>query len=147
ALAVFLSAMNAGTVEARDSAQLETGLLIFDRGQVLVQVEVADTPETRALGLMHRDELAADSGMLFVFPEEKIHGVWMKNTHIPLDIIFLSAEGEIVSWLQNVPPCVVEDCEIYRSAAPSRYMLEVNAGFIKHWSIRQDDKVSIVAQH
>lgn len=143
AAALFLSAANAGCEEVWNPQRLEKGRLVFERRQVFVQVEIADTAEERAVGLMHREELAADAGMLFVFADEKIRGVWMKNTHIPLDILFISTSGEIVSWLEHVVPCVSDDCEVYYSAAPAGYMLEVNAGFVAHWSIEQGDKVSV----
>ena len=140
---LFLSVTNAVSKEEQNSQRLETGQLIFERRQVSVRVEIADTAEERAQGLMHRQELAADAGMLFVFAGEAIRGVWMKNTPIPLDILFISTAGEIVSWLQHVSPCVVDDCEVYYSEVPAGYMLEVNAGFIAHWSIRRGDKVSV----
>ena len=143
---LLLSVTNATGKEEQNSQRLETGRLVFERRQIAVQVEIANTAQKRAQGLMHRQELAADAGMLFVFAGEAIRGVWMKNTPIPLDILFISTAGEIVSWLQHVQPCVDDDCEVYYSAVPAAYMLEVNAGFIAHWSIKQGDKVFLVVR-
>ena len=146
AFCLILVTIGEGCKDAPNIERLATGQLNFERSQIVVQVEIADTEKKRAQGLMHRQELADDAGMLFVFAGEAIRGVWMKNTHIPLDILFLSAKGEIVSWLQHVSPCVADDCEVYHSAVPAGYMLEVNAGFIAHWSIRLGDKVSVFIQ-
>ncbi|PKM13469.1 MAG: hypothetical protein CVV13_01455 [Gammaproteobacteria bacterium HGW-Gammaproteobacteria-3] len=121
--------------------------LLFERQGIRLQVEVADTEKAWARGLMQREELAADAGMLFVFPDDAVRGVWMKNTLIPLDILFISATGEVVSWLQHVPPCVSDDCEAYYSSKPVRYMLEVNAGFIRRASIRRGDKIIVEPLH
>ena len=125
-----------------NKARPEQAQLLFDRAQANIRVEVVDTPEERAKGLMNREELAAGSGMLFVFPDDKVRGVWMKNTLIPLDILFMSADGRVLSLLQRVPPCKADDCDVYYSAAPARYMLEVNAGFIDHWAIEPGDKIT-----
>lgn len=145
-LGLLLLATDAVSEEIQNTERSELAQLVFDRLRHAIRVEIADTAEERARGLMYRKDLAADSGMLFVFPEEKIHGVWMKNTLIPLDILFMSAEGRVVSSLKNVLPCKVDACDIYRSEGPSRYMLEVNAGFIDHWAIQQGDKISVFVQ-
>ncbi|MGR9051628.1 MAG: DUF192 domain-containing protein [Gammaproteobacteria bacterium] len=123
---------------------LDQGTLIFDRRQIAIRVEIADTANERARGLMYRTRLAPDAGMLFVFSGQAVRGVWMKNTLLPLDILFLSSAGKIVSWLKNVPPCVTDPCEVYHSAGPVSYMLEVNAGAIDRWALRPGDKVSLL---
>ena len=83
---------------------------------------------------MYRTSLEENHGMLFVFEEEKQRIFWMKNTQIPLDIIFVEADGIIVDIKENFEPCVVDDCEKYNSQ-PALYALEVNAGFVAEHGI------------
>ncbi|MGY6275964.1 DUF192 domain-containing protein [Methylomonas sp. MgM2] len=98
-----------------------------------IKVEIADTHQRRKTGLMHRPSLPENSGMLFVYQDSAIRGVWMKNTLIPLDVLFLSDNGKVVSMLHNLQPCGKEPCPISVSTENARYMLEVTAGSIdKH---------------
>lgn len=108
------------------------GVVTFAKGYRL-DVEIADTTPLREYGLMHREHLQDNQGMLFVYPDQALRGVWMKNTLLSLDILFLSTDGMILSMLRNLLPCRQEPCPIYTSVVPARYMLEVNSGFIaKH---------------
>jgi uncharacterized membrane protein (UPF0127 family) len=92
-------------------------------------VEIADDEEERARGLMFRDQLAADHGMLFIHEQEGPQSYWMKNTRIPLDILYFDNARKLVSQQRNVPPCTLGDgCPPYPSDAPARYVLELNAG-------------------
>ena len=91
-------------------------------------VEVADTEEERAQGLMFRENLPENAGMWFVFPEPGIYAFWMKNTLIPLDVLYFDEEGKFVS-VQTMNPCEHDPCKTYPSARPAKYALEVNAGF------------------
>ena len=92
-------------------------------------VEVADNEAERARGLMFRDELPAGHGMLFIHEEEAPLAYWMKNTRIPLDILFFDHERRLVSQQRDVPPCDLGDrCPPYPSDAPAIYVLELNAG-------------------
>lgn len=92
-------------------------------------VEVATTEAERARGLMFRDELPAGHGMLFIHEEEGPLAYWMKNTRIPLDILFFDRARHLVSQQRNVPPCDLGDaCPPYPSDAPAIYVLELNAG-------------------
>jgi hypothetical protein len=93
---------------------------------VRVHVEVVSTPEQRARGLMYRKELAADAGMLFLFPEEEVLRFWMKNTLIPLDMIFIDASRRVVGVVANAKPLSTRGVGV---EAPSKYVLEVNGGF------------------
>ena len=93
-------------------------------------LEVADSPEERAVGLMGRQSLAQDIGMLFVFESEHILGFWMKNTLIPLDIIFINDDLTVVD-VQTMRPeheIAPEPLPTYQSAAPALYAIEVNEG-------------------
>jgi uncharacterized membrane protein (UPF0127 family) len=92
-------------------------------------VEIADTDAERARGLMFRDEMPAGNGMLFVHDREEPQAYWMKNTHIPLDILYFDTGRRLVSQQRDVPPCSLGDaCPAYPSVAPARYVLELNAG-------------------
>ncbi len=92
------------------------------------QVEIADSREKQALGLMFRDSMAQDHGMLFIFANEAPRSFWMKNTRIPLDIIYFNSALELVSIAANTRPCRVAQCPGYPSKGPARYVLELNAG-------------------
>lgn len=92
-------------------------------------VEIADTDAARARGLMFRDELAAGSGMLFIHDREAPQAYWMKNTRIPLDILYFDSGLRLVSQQRDVPPCTGgTGCPAYPSRVPARYVLELNAG-------------------
>jgi uncharacterized membrane protein (UPF0127 family) len=82
-----------------------------------------------ARGLMFRDEMPSGNGMLFVHDREEPQAYWMKNTHIPLDILYFDTGRRLVSQQRDVPPCSLGDaCPAYPSVAPARYVLELNAG-------------------
>ena len=92
-------------------------------------VEIADDDAERERGLMFRDELAADRGMLFIHDRQEPQSYWMKNTRIPLDILYFDNARKLVSQQRDVPPCTLGDaCPPYPSDAPARYVLELNAG-------------------
>ena len=92
------------------------------------QVEIADEREEQAMGLMFRTELPDDTGMLFIFPSEAPRSFWMKNTRIPLDIMYFSSDLELISVAENARPCRADPCPGYPSEGPARYVLELNAG-------------------
>lgn len=92
-------------------------------------VEIADDDAERARGLMFRDTMPVDQGMLFIHEREQPQAYWMKNTRIALDILYFDAARRLVSQQRDVPPCTLGDrCPPYPSAAPARYVLELNAG-------------------
>jgi uncharacterized protein len=91
-------------------------------------VELAETSEKHALGLMFRDSMADDHGMLFLFPTESRRTFWMRNTRIPLDILYFDANLRLVSVAADTPPCRTQRCPTYLSAGPAKYVLELNAG-------------------
>ena len=93
------------------------------------KVEVADDDAERARGLMYRDAMDAGRGMLFIHDAEEPQAYWMKNTKIPLDILYLDDDRKLVAQQRDVPPCSLGDaCPSYPSDAPARYVLELNAG-------------------
>ncbi|KAA8920212.1 MULTISPECIES: DUF192 domain-containing protein [Xanthomonas] len=93
------------------------------------EVELAQNDATRARGLMFRDQMETDHGMLFIHDREEPQAYWMKNTKIPLDILYFDNQRKLVAQQRDVPPCSAGDaCPPYPSNAPARYVLELNAG-------------------
>ncbi|MET1415374.1 DUF192 domain-containing protein [Roseibium sp. HPY-6] len=103
------------------------------------QVEIAATDRQRSRGLMFREEMAADHGMLFIFESEGDRYFWMKNTPLPLDIIYIAANGAIVSIAADTTPFSEKTIP---SGAPAQYVLELNAGTAAKLGIDVGDKVS-----
>ncbi len=97
-----------------------------------ITVEIVDTPETQMKGLMGRKNLSINKGMLFVFKRLKPRKFWMKNTLISLDIIFIGADGYVLNIAESTTPMSEKG---YRSGGPVRYVVEVRAGFAKHFEI------------
>jgi uncharacterized membrane protein (UPF0127 family) len=92
-------------------------------------VEVANDDAERAQGLMFRDRMEPDRGMLFIHDRQERLAYWMKNTRIPLDILYFDEQRKLVSQQRDVPPCSLGDrCPPYPSTGPARYVLELNAG-------------------
>ncbi len=93
-----------------------------------VDLELAVTPQEVADGLMYRPSLPEKRGMLFIFGVDRYPSFWMKNTLIPLDLIFLDSTGSVVDVVAEVPPCAAEPCPTYSPTKPARAVLEVGAG-------------------
>ncbi len=110
----------------------------------IVTAEIADDDRERTIGLMNRTSLAENAGMIFIFDDEKHRSFWMKNTLIPLDMIFISANGAIVD-ITTMQPCKSFFCESYRSKLPAKYVLEVNAGFAEGHGVKVGDRVELLA--
>ncbi|KFN49139.1 DUF192 domain-containing protein [Arenimonas composti] len=94
---------------------------------VRIAVEIADEHAERQRGLMFRDRLERGTGMVFVHEREQPLAYWMKNTRIPLDILYFDAQRRLVS-VSNAPPCSAERCPPYPARGPAMYVLELNAG-------------------
>jgi len=107
-----------------------------------INLELAITPAERANGLMHRESLGENNGMLFVFEQEGKPRFWMKNTLIPLDIIFIDSENKIVD-IQTAEPCEKEPCKQYFPEKQAKYVLEVNKGFAQKHNIQIGDKIKL----
>ena len=103
---------------------------------VCYAVELAATPENRQRGLQNRAQLAPDKGMLFVFPVSSAYGFWMKETLIPLDMIWMDQNRRIIHIEEHVPPCESSPCPVYEPAEPALYVLEVNAGQVAEKRIK-----------
>jgi uncharacterized protein len=107
-------------------------------------VEIADTPDSRERGLMFRQEMPAEKGMLFIFEDEEVRSFWMKNTYIPLDILYFDEGRRLVSAQLDVPPCGEQErCPPYPSAGPSKYVLELNAGESNNLNLKPGDLLRI----
>jgi uncharacterized membrane protein (UPF0127 family) len=125
AVAVAVGLALAGTARGASSAA-QVVIRTAAGGAIAVQVEVAATPPQRERGLMYRKELARGHGMLFLFPREADHAFWMRNTPLALDIIFIGGDRRIVGIQANTVPYSERRL---RAGRPSRYVLEVSAGF------------------
>jgi uncharacterized protein len=101
-----------------------------------VDVEIARTPAEQERGLMYRRDLAADAGMIFVFPAEAEHAFWMKNTFIPLDMIFIADGGAVVGIVESAEPMTTTPRTVHK---PSRYVLEVNGGWSAAHAVKPGD--------
>lgn len=102
-------------------------------------LEVADTPEVRQRGLMYRQRLEPDHGMVFVFPRERVQVFYMKNTFIPLDMVFVDANGRVVGVVENAAPLTEESRYVQE---PSMYVIELLAGTAKRHGITKGTVVT-----
>ena len=112
------------------------------RGGQRFAVEIVTTDEERARGLMNRTSLPRDRGMLFVFATDEEHSFWMKNTLIPLDMVWLDQGRRVVAFHSNVPPCRVDPCPNYAPGASARYVLELNGGTAAEAGVKVGDLVT-----
>lgn len=135
---VFSSAYAGGEAE---SFAPETEALVIvssDGAQHDFHIEIARTPTEWKYGLMYRNEMPEDHGMLFIFPKEQMRAFWMKNTFIPLDMVFIRADGTIVNIEENSVPL---DLTSRPSKKPSLAVLEINGGVSEKLNIRTGDVV------
>lgn len=134
---------------------IATALLVLsgcDAGEPYVMVEgerfsleIADDNAERAQGLMFREDMPRDHGMLFIFPNERMRSFWMKNTRIPLDIIYLDRNLKVVSISADTPPCRSRTgrCPSYPSEGPAQYVLEINAGRAAELGLEPGDRIDV----
>ena len=120
--------------------------IVSQKNQVCLEnqcfdVELAMTAQERAIGLMYKEHLDLDKGMLFVFSNSARHSFWMKNTLIPLDIIWINKNQEVVYISKNTQPCKSISCPVIRSDQEALYVLEINAGLINQIGLSTGDKV------
>ncbi|MBI4158790.1 DUF192 domain-containing protein [Candidatus Woesearchaeota archaeon] len=110
--------------------------------KVKIRIEVADTGDKRSRGLMFRENICKNCGMLFIFDDLDYISFWMKNTLIPLDIVFIDENFTIVD-IQYAIPCEEDPCRTYDSRGKAKYVLEVNEGFTEENNIKLGDKIEI----
>ena len=105
-------------------------------------VEIADSSKERETGLMNREYLDPDSGMFFVFDKMGVYKFWMKNTLIPLDIIWIDENNKIIFIKENAEPCKVEQCETFGSDEKAKYILEINGGLTDEMGLGVGDEIN-----
>ncbi len=122
------------------SFQKEGELYLLKSGDTLqkIAIEFAESDYERQTGLMYRKSLGENEGMLFVYPSEAMRSFYMKNTYIPLDIIFYNKDSAAVSFQENAKPL---DETSLPSKVPAQFILELNAGKVKEWNIEVGDKI------
>lgn len=120
------------------NAQPQVTIATKDGGELTFQVEVADTPAKRELGLQYRRDLQVDRGMIFLFPVESEHAFWMKNTPIPLDMIFIGRDRKIVGIVEQALPFSTDSRSV---PGASQFVLEINGGLAKRYGIKAGDSV------
>ena len=128
-----------------DRPVFDTAQILIDLGdgrKINVTVEVATTPMQHKYGLMFVTALGDDEGMLFVFKANAIRSFWMKNTLIPLDMLFFDEKGQLVNAVENVPPKTLES---RRSAARARYVLELKGGSVARHGIKSAARLLLPA--
>ena len=106
--------------------------------------EVARTPREQQLGLMHRQTLAKDRCMFFLYEEDGSHRIWMKNCLIALDVVWLREDGTVVETSERTPPCspmLGDDCPTYGGTVPARHFVEFPAGTLARIGLRKGDRL------
>jgi len=119
------------------SASAEMPLIELKAGKQTLTAEVASTDPDRMQGLMHRRMLPENRGMLFVFPSVAYHGMWMKNTFIPLSVAFIDDKGVIIN-IEDMQP---QTQDAHCTKKPARYALEMNQGWFKQKNLKPGTKV------
>lgn len=104
----------------------------------VIDIEVADNNQRRARGLMYRESIPKNAGMLFIFEQEDMQSFWMKNTYIPLDMVFVNNNNQIVTIRHNTTP--LQEWS-YASTKPARYVVEVNAGYCRQNNIEEGNTI------
>ena len=134
AVALFLCAQNNNLENNNNISEICFENKCFD-------VEIADTSEKRERGLMNREYLELNSGMLFLFEEENKYSFWMKNVLISLDIIWIDQNKKVVFIKENAEPCKTEECESFKSDNKALYVLEMNGGLAEKIELNIGDEV------
>jgi uncharacterized membrane protein (UPF0127 family) len=128
--------------ESREEAGPKEPTVAIEREggtKVRVKVELAVTEEERATGLMYREKLDKGTGMLFIFDEPEVHSFWMKNTYIPLDMIFIGSDLGIAGVVENAVPMTLTPRGVGKE---SQYVLEVEGGFCAKYGVRKGMKTT-----
>ncbi|MBI2350979.1 MAG: DUF192 domain-containing protein [Deltaproteobacteria bacterium] len=133
---IFFLSLWMGLLACRSSPRV---IISTKSGKELVlKVEIADTPEKRVLGLQYRSELSDDQGMLFLFPSESVQSFWMKNTPLSLDMIFIGSHRRIVGIIHQAVPFSTESLSV---SSPSQFVLEIKGGLSRRRGIEVGDAV------
>jgi uncharacterized protein len=113
----------------------------LNNSKVKIEIQIANSDFDRELGLMFRKQMDENKGMLFIFPREEKQSFWMRNTFIPLDMIFVNSAKKIVTIHRNTQ--TLSD-QSYPSTAPAQYVLEVNGGYCSKHNINEGDKINFI---
>ena len=122
----------------------ETKFISLFIGDHEFNVEIADTQQKQILGLMYRDSIPDDYGMLFTYHNEDTRSMWMKNCLIHLDLVFLDKNREVVDMYINVPPCKEDPCASYMSRRRAQYVLELRGNRAKELNLKIGDSIFFV---
>jgi len=125
---------------APSQPQFQTGELVIERDSKTIEklsVEIAETNREMEYGLMFRHDMAPDHGMIFLFPYPQHIQMWMKNTFLPLDMVFFSEDRKIVAIAANARP---QDENIIDTGTNAKYVLEINAGLAAKWNLKVGDQ-------
>jgi uncharacterized membrane protein (UPF0127 family) len=129
-------------MKSRDwSFENEASLYLINQSQDTLkqlQIKLADTDYSIQLGMMYREELTEDQGMLFVFEEATPRLFYMKNTEVPLDIIYITTDKRVDSYSLDAQP---KDETLLESKGASQYVLEVKAGMANKWGLKENDLI------
>lgn len=109
-------------------------------------VELALDDEARMRGLMFRDRMDQNRGMLFVFEREEAQAFWMRNTRMPLDILYFDGALRFVSAAAGAPPCTTQTCPSYPSLGPARFVLELNSGHARKLGLAPGDTLTVAPE-
>ena len=114
----------------------------IDNGKKIIKlnIEIADDNQERQKGLMFREKFDDNNGMFFIFDKQNYQTFWMKNTLIPLDIVFIDKDFKIFD-IKNAIPCKADPCALYKSSMPVLYVLEANSNFTARNDIKVGDKI------
>ena len=130
-----------------ESVEFPRGTIMVD--DIVLEVQIADTPPRWVRGLMFQDQLPFDQGMIFVYNEPGIHSLWMINMQFSLDMMWFDENGSIVHIEEDISPCKtateIMACQSIVPSGDSLYILEVTAGFIDEFNITKDSKLSIIS--
>lgn len=133
---------SAETVDAGPQPMRLPVAIATDEGDVTFQAEIADTPDERQKGLMFREQMEDEHGMLFLFPDERQRSFWMKNTYIPLDMIFIRADRTILGIVENAEPRTMNSRSV---PGASQFVLEINGGLAKQRGLAAGQEVRFIA--
>lgn len=120
-----------------------TGPRVVLPSRAVYRVELARTPEEQAQGLMFRESLPEKSGMLFLFTDAAPHHFWMKNTMIPLDIIWMDSDGKVLFVSARTPPCLADPCPTYGPGIPAWIVLEIGGGVAARERITPGSRIKL----
>ena len=132
----FALLVGSTTTGSKESAQSLPTITLKVGGQT-IRAEVAATDETRQKGLMFRETMAKNAGMLFIFPDVAYHAMWMRNTPLPLAVAYVDASGKIVS-IHEMQPLTETS---HQASGPARYALEMNSGWFARHQVKAGDTI------